>query len=250
MQTYYDSLSVKIYDSREKMGAAAARDAAECLKKLLGKKDAVNCIFAAAPSQKEFLDALTKEPGIDWSRVHGFHMDEYCGLPQGSEGTFSRFLLNAIFTRVPFGSVHLIDAEGDAGQECRRYARLLQEHPADIVFMGIGENGHVAFNDPPVADFADRELVKKVELDEICRRQQVNDGCFPSIEKVPTHALTITVPGLMTAAYQFCIVPGKRKAQAVKDTLTGPVKETCPASILRRQEGACLYLDKDSASLL
>lgn len=250
MQSYYEDLCVKAYESREEMGTAAAKDAAECLKRLLKEKQEVNCIFAAAPSQNEFLESLVKAQGIDWGRVHAFHMDEYCGLKQGSKGTFSRFLLNAVFTKVPFGSVHMINGEKDAQEECRRYGQLLQEHPTDIVFMGIGENGHVAFNDPPVADFADKALVKKVELDETCRMQQVNDGCFPSLEEVPAYALTVTVPGLMKADYHFCIVPGTRKARAVRDTLMGPVNETCPASILRRQKGACLYLDKDSAALI
>lgn len=247
---YYDKLCVKIYENRQELGAAAAKDAAACLRGLLEKKQEVNCIFAAAPSQNEFLEALVKESDIDWRRVHAFHMDEYCGLKQGTEGTFSHYLLNAVFTKVPFGSVHMINGEKDAGEECVRYGTLLKEHPADIVFMGIGENGHVAFNDPPVADFADKEIIKKVKLDEKCRRQQVNDGCFSSLDKVPAYALTVTVPGLMRAAWQFCMVPGIRKAQAVRDTLLGPVDEACPASILRRQENAVLYLDRESASLI
>ena len=250
MQTYYDSLCVKTCDSREEMGAAAAKDAAACLRKLLEEKEEVNCMFAAAPSQNEFLEALIKEPGINWQRVHAFHMDEYCGLVQGSEGTFSRFLRNAIFDRKPFCSVNLIDGEKDFEQECRRYEALLRKYPMDIVFMGIGENGHIAFNDPQVADFGDEAMVKKVELDEKCRRQQVNDGCFPSLEQVPAYALTVTVPGLMKARYHFCIVPGSRKAEAVGATVTGPVAESCPASILRLQPNACLYLDGESASLL
>ncbi|MDE7045121.1 MAG: glucosamine-6-phosphate deaminase [Acetatifactor sp.] len=250
MQPYYDSLCVKTYDSREEMGAAAAKDAAACLRKLLEEKEEVSCMFAAAPSQNEFLAALLKEPGINWQRVHAFHMDEYCGLAQGSEGTFSRFLLDAVFDRKPFCSVNLINGEGDFEKECRRYEALLKKHPVDIVFMGIGENGHIAFNDPQVADFEDEAVVRKVELDGKCRRQQVNDGCFPSLEQVPAHALTVTVPGLMSAGYHFCIVPGIRKAEAVRDTLTGPVEESCPASILRLQTAACLYLDRESASLL
>ncbi len=250
MQTYYDSLCVKTYDSREEMGAAAAKDAAACLKKLLEEKEEVSCMFAAAPSQNEFLEALLKEPGINWQRVHAFHMDEYCGLTQESEGTFSHFLCSAIFHKKPFCSVNLINGEKDFEQECVRYEALLQKYPVDIVFMGIGENGHIAFNDPPVADFQDKAVIKKVELDEKCRRQQVNDGCFPSLEQVPAYALTVTVPGLMKAKYHFCIVPGSRKAEAVRDTLTGPVAESCPASILRLQPRACLYLDRESASLL
>lgn len=249
-QKYYDKLCVKTYESREAMGAGAAKDAAECLRSLLKKKEVVRCIFAAAPSQNEFLEALINEPDIDWTRVHAFHMDEYCGLEQGSEGTFSKFLADSIFNKVPFGAVNYINGGNEAEEECLRYAALLKENPTDIVFMGIGENGHVAFNDPPVADFADKVFVKRVELDQICRQQQVNDGCFPSLKEVPTHALTVTVPGLMTADYHFCIVPGIRKAEAVRSTLLGPVNESCPASILREQKGACLYTDQDSSSLL
>ena len=245
-----DLLNVKVFPTTREMGRAAAEAVAAKITELLGEQEEVNMIFAAAPSQEAFLESLIADRRIDWSRINAFHMDEYCGLKQGSEGTFSHYLLNAVFTKVPFGSVHMINGEKDAREECSRYGTLLKEHPADIVFMGIGENGHVAFNDPPVADFADKEIMKKVELDEKCRRQQVNDGCFPSLDKVPAYALTVTVPGLMRAAYQFCMVPGIRKAQAVRDTLLGPVDETCPASILRRQENAVLYLDRESASLI
>lgn len=232
------------------MGSSAAHEAAECLRRLLGYKEEIACMFAAAPSQTEFLEALLKEPGIDWSRVNAFHMDEYCGLPKMSSGTFSGFLCDSIFHRLPFREVYLLDGEEVPEVECSRYEELLKEHPPDVVFMGIGENGHIAFNDPPVADFTEERLVKRVELEEACRRQQVNDGCFPSLDRVPAYALTVTVPGLMNAAYHFCIVPGSRKAQAVRNTLEGPVGEACPASILRKQKGACLYLDQESAAFL
>lgn len=246
----YDKLCVKEYESREEMGTQAACEAASCLRQLLGEKDEVNCIFAAAPSQNEFLSALIKEPGIDWFRVNAFHMDEYCGISQCGEGSFSRFLTESIFDRLPFKTVNIINGANEPEAECLHYGKLLSDYPADLVFMGIGENGHIAFNDPPVADFYDSMLIKRVKLDEACRKQQVNDGCFPSIHEVPTHALTVTVPGLMRASYLYCIVPGIRKAKAVQDTLTGPVAASCPASILRKQNHAYLYLDKDSASML
>lgn len=249
-QASYDNLQVKIYESRMEMGKGAAGEAALCLKRLLEEKEEINCMFAAAPSQNEFLERLIGEQDIDWSRINAFHMDEYCGLPQRGKGTFSGFLCNAIFDRVPFRSVNLLNGGADPGEESERYGRLLREKPLDVVFMGIGENGHIAFNDPPVADFLDGKMVKRVKLDHMCRQQQVNDGCFPSLEEVPAYALTVTVPGLMSAEHVFCMVPGGRKAQAVKDALEGPVAESCPASILRRHSRAGLYLDCDAAKLL
>lgn len=246
----YDDLLVNIYSTREEMGSAAAHDAGEHLRGLLKAKPEVNCIFAAAPSQNEFLQALCSMTDIEWSRINAFHMDEYCGLKQGSHGSFSGFLANAVFNKLPFKSVSYINGTNDIQKECARYEALLKQYPTDVVFMGIGENGHIAFNDPPVADFKDTALVKCVELDFACRQQQVNDKCFKTISAVPTHAFTVTVPGLMRAAAKFCIVPGKLKAPAVKNTLKGAVSESCPASILRTQKGAILYLDTNSASLI
>ena len=156
-----------------------------------------------------------------------------------------------IFGKVPFGSVNLINClADDAEAECERYSALLRDNPTDIVVMGIGENGHIAFNDPWVAKFDDEKAVKVVELDNVCRQQQVNDGCFPSIDKVPTHAMTLTCPTLAAAPYLFCIVPAITKANAVKRTLEGEINEECPATLLRRQPNAVLYLDENSSSLL
>lgn len=243
-----DELQVKIYPTRGEMGRAAAKDAGEYIRKQLKTQETLNIIFAAAPSQNEFLDALKEDGEIEWNRIHAFHMDEYVGVPVGSEASFSGFLKNAIFDRVPFGSVNCIRGDNpDRQAECARYAKLLEENPVDIVFMGIGENGHIAFNDPGAADFGDSALVKVVELDDKCRQQQVNDGCFPSFDAVPSHAFTVTIPGLVSAKKLFCMVPGERKAAAVRETLNGSIDEHCPASILRRKQGACLYLDGDSA---
>lgn len=243
-----DQLQVKIYGTREEMGRAAAKEAGDYIRERLKERKTLNIIFAAAPSQNEFLEALKEDKGIEWNRIHAFHMDEYVGLLMGSEGSFSGFLKQAIFDRAPFASVNCIQGGcPDRDAECRRYGALLQENPADIVFMGIGENGHIAFNDPGVADFHDPYVVKVVRLDDKCRQQQVNDGCFPSFDAVPAYAFTVTIPGLLNAEKLFCMVPGERKAAAVREALYGRIDEHCPASALRQKQGACLYLDEDSA---
>ena len=246
-----DKLEVRIFETRAEMGNAAAADIQRKFCELLREKPYINVIFAAAPSQNEVLAALALDKEIDWSRIHAYHMDEYIGLPADAPQGFGNFLRAHIFDLVPFASVNLIDSSAtDASLEAERYGRMLDEHLPDVVVMGIGENGHIAFNDPPVADFRDPKTVKAVRLDEICRNQQVNDGCFASIDEVPTHALTLTVPALTRAPYLFCIVPAPSKAWAVKETLTGSIDEHCPASILRTHDNAILYLDRDSAANL
>ena len=243
-------LPVRIYDTRRNMGEAAAADVAACIRELLAVKQEIYMIFAAAPSQNEFLAALAATPGIEWNRIHALHMDEYVGLPADAPQGFGNFLRAAIFGQVPFASVDYIGTESDPDETCRRYAALLQGIQVDIVCMGIGENGHIAFNDPPVADFNDPLTIKKVALDETCRLQQVHDGCFARIEEVPRYAVTLTVPTMFRARYIFCIVPAPTKANAVRATVCGPVSEQCPASILRTHEHAILYTDSDSAAAL
>lgn len=247
-----DKLTVKIDSTRAEMGITAANDIRDCILRLLGEKAEINMIFAAAPSQNDVLEALIGYTDIDWSRINAYHMDEYIGLSGESLAqSFGKYLNDHIFGRVPFKSVNLIDCEAsDPETECDRYAKLLSENPTDIVVMGIGENGHIAFNDPWVADFNDPKAVKPVKLDEMCRQQQVNDGCFKSIDLVPTHAITLTCPTLVSAPYLFCIVPASTKANAVKRTLTGDINDDCPATLLRRQPNAVLYLDGDSSALL
>ena len=246
-----DQLQVNIYDTRAAMGAAAALDIKNKFCELLATKPQINVIFAAAPSQNEVLASLVADKDIDWSRINAYHMDEYIGLAADAPQGFGNFLRAHIFDQVPFASVNLIDITAkDADLEAARYGALLDQNLADVVVMGIGENGHIAFNDPPVADFHDTKTVKAVKLDEICRNQQVNDGCFASIDQVPTHALTVTVPALARAPYLFCIVPAPSKAWAVKETLTGSIDEHCPASVLRTHDHAVLYLDRDSAAQL
>ena len=246
-----DRLAVKIYDTRAQMGAAAAQEIKACILRLLEQKETINMIFAAAPSQNEVLESLVNDVEIPWNRIYAFHMDEYIGLPADAPQGFGNFLREHLFDRVPFKKVFCIDiSASDADAECARYAALLKEYPTDIVVLGIGENGHIAFNDPPVADFADPKAVKPVVLDEICRNQQVNDGCFATLDDVPKMAITLTVPTLFAGDYLFCIVPAKTKAVAVRDTLNGEIGEACPATILRKHENAVLYLDGESSALL
>lgn len=243
-----DSLLVEVFPSRSLMGQAAASDIEDAVCRVIAKKGACNVIFAAAPSQNEVLAGLAASRKIDWSKVHAFHMDEYVGICPDAPQGFANFLRRALFEKVPMGSVEYLDCTAEPEQETGRYAALLARYPADLVVMGIGENGHIAFNDPHVADFQDPLAVKTVELDEKCRLQQVHDGCFRDLDAVPTHAMTLTIPTLCRPARVFCIVPAKTKAQAVYTTLNGPISETCPASILRRHPNATLYLDPDSAS--
>ena len=246
-----DKLQVNVYDTRAAMGVAAARDIKNKFCELLATKPQINVIFAAAPSQNEVLASLVADQDIDWSRINAYHMDEYIGLVADAPQGFGNFLRAHLFDQVPFASVNLIDITAkDADREAARYGALLDQNLADVVVMGIGENGHIAFNDPPVADFHDTQTVKAVKLDEICRNQQVNDGCFAAIDQVPTHALTVTVPALTRAPYLFCIVPAPSKAWAVRETLTGSIDEHCPASVLRTHDNAILYLDRDSAAQL
>jgi len=247
----FDSLQVQIFPSRDEMGKAAANYVAATIRDLFARREYINMVFAAAPSQNEFLEHLTSMKGIAWSRVIGFHMDEYIGLPGKSPQFFSKYLVDHLFSKVQMKEVYLLDAVGkDPVKECARYSELLKSHPIDIVCMGIGENGHIAFNDPHVADFNDPYLAKVVELDEPCRQQQVNDGSFASFAEVPTHAITLTVPQLMSARHLSIVVPSERKAAAVRDTLRGPVTTNVPASILRRHAQAMMFLDEPAASKL
>jgi len=242
-----DKLKIKVYKTRSEMGSAAAKETADCIRLLLSQKDEINMVFAAAPSQNEMLDALCSEPDIDWSRVNAFHMDEYLGLKADAQQRFGNYLQLHIFGRLPFKSVNYIDSENEE-ESCKCYAELLSLHPIDIVCLGIGENGHIAFNDPWVADFNDPEIVKKVELDEVCRNQQVNDGCFECIDDVPRYALTLTVPTLFAADHLFCTVPAKSKANAVFATVNLQINKDLPATVMRLHKHAVMFCDADSAA--
>lgn len=239
-----DNLHVRVFDTRQEMGDCAGKEAAACIKELLSRKGSINVMFAAAPSQNETLAALLESEGIDWSRINAFHMDEYVGLDPQHPAGFRNFLKRAIFDLRDFKSVNLLDGNAaDPQQEAERYDRLLRENPLDICILGVGENGHIAFNDPPVADFEDKAYVKVVELEERCRVQQVHDGCFECVDQVPRYALSVTIPGLTQAGAMFCSVPAATKAEAIKHMLNDEISTACPATILRTHSGARLYTD-------
>jgi glucosamine-6-phosphate deaminase len=244
------NLNVQIFETNEQMGVAGAAIVAEKIREILQTQPSVNIIFAAAPSQDTFLSSLIKED-IEWNKINAFHMDEYVGLPDNSSQSFGAFLKESLFDKVPFLTVNYLNGNAtDKTKECLRYQQLIEAYPTDIVCMGIGENGHIAFNDPPVADFNDLKVVKLVELDDMCRQQQVNDGCFISFDEVPESALTLTIPTLINAKYMYCFVPGARKAEAVKNTLQQDIIEEYPSTILRQHPNAILFLDKESSALI
>lgn len=244
-------LRVSVLPDRLRLGELAAARAAAQIRSLLARQQNVNLVFASAPSQNEFLEALCAGDGIDWSRVNAFHMDEYIGLAPGHEQSFGRYLKDHLFDHVPLGAKNYI--RGDAAnpeQECARYENLLRANPIDIVLMGIGENTHIAFNEPHIADFNDPQYVKIIALDDISRMQQVHDGCFARIDQVPSRAITLTVPALFSARSIFCMVPGSLKAGAIYATLHHPINPATPASILRAHNDAGLFLDEASAEKL
>ena len=244
-----DRLQVKIFPDRASMGAAAAAAAAQILRAAIQKQGAARIIVASAPSQNELVAGLAAAPDIDWRRVTIFHMDEYVGLPATHPASFRNYQQRHLLSCVKPAVFHGIRGEApDSEAECARYSALLAEAPIDLVCMGIGENGHIAFNDPPVADFADPLKVKIVKLDEICRQQQVNDGCFPNLDSVPQQAITLTCPTLVSGRTLVCVVPGPRKAAAVAATLRGTISPACPASILRSHPAAILFVDEAAAT--
>jgi glucosamine-6-phosphate deaminase len=233
------------------MGAAAAAYVRQSLLQVFTKKTHARVVFAAAPSQIEFLAALTQYQDIPWQRVIGLHMDEYFGLSREAPQSFGQFLRMHLFDKVPFGRVEYLDpTTADPAVECERYAAIMKADPVDLVCMGIGENGHIAFNDPPIADSSDPLTVKIADLDDKCRQQQVNDGCFPTLADVPRQAMTLTVPALLSASIISVVAPGPRKAQAVFDALRGPIGTACPASLLRTHPSVEVFLDMQSASHL
>ncbi len=249
-QLKYGELEVKVFENDVDLGRAAAAAAAQAIAATLSNKSPVNLVFSTGASQFEFVAGL-KEQSIDWSKIAAFHLDEYENIAADHPASFRLWLKTRIEDPFEPGAFYYIEGDApDAEAECRRYAQLIKENPIDLGFIGIGENGHVAFNDPPVADFDDPLMVKIVELDEACRRQQVGEGWFPSIDDMPQRALTLTVPAVMACHQIISVVPDARKAEAVKKALEGPISTDCPASILRTHPRAILYLDRDSASKL
>lgn len=244
-------MKVNIYNNRVEMGKHAARDVAKKINKLLKERSEINMVFAAAPSQNEFLEYLADDKNIDWGRINAFHLDEYIGLEDTAPQGFGNFLKASLFDKVQPKNVYLLNGNAEnIEEECKRYGNLIRKNSIDIACIGIGENGHIAFNDPHVASFADDNLVKIVELDDKCRQQQVNDGCFSSIDKVPTQALTLTIPAIMSSSSIYCVVPSKTKAQALLNTVEGEIREKNPASIMKMHPNTILYAEKESANMI
>lgn len=243
-------MEVKIYREVEQMAEAAASFASGKIMEAIGSNGRANVLFATAGSQLLFLEKLL-EKEIDWGSVSVFHLDEYKGLAPDHPASFRKILTGHLLTKIKAQEVHLICGESaDSSGEMIRYADLLASHPIDVACIGIGENGHIAFNDPHVADFSDPEIIKTVTLDEACRRQQVWEGWFPVLGDVPVEAFTLTIPVIMKSKVISCVVPGERKAGAVYNALMGPLEPSCPASILRTHQDVILFLDEDSASKL
>ncbi len=249
-----DELQVLVFEDRGQAGKAASLAVCKTIQARQQEAGKANVVFAAAPSQNEFLAGLVASKDVDWSRVVGFHMDEYLGIEADHPASFRRYLQEHLFRLIGLGDDRLRLIAGEQSERplktCLAYEDRLLAEPTDLVCGGIGENGHLAFNDPPVADFLDPVLIKIVRLDHACRIQQVHDGCFEHIDDVPTHAFTLTVPALLRAPVVSIVVLGPRKANAVLATLRGPVGEACPATALRRHPGATLYLDREAARLV
>lgn len=247
----YEQLPVAIYRSNQDMGRAAAFDAREIITQAIAARGEANVILATGNSQLTFLEALRQLPDIDWSKVSVFHMDEYLGLDPSHPASFPLFLQRHFLDFVTVKAFYPVSGQrGNEEAICREYEQLLRAHPADMVAMGWGENGHIAFNDPPYALFNDPVWVKVIELAEASRRQQVGEGHFGSLAEVPTHAITLTIPALLAPKRILCIVPESRKAEAVRTCLTEPISEDHPGSILRQVGHARLYLDMESAGKL
>jgi glucosamine-6-phosphate deaminase len=246
----FEALRVHV-DDVDEMARDAAVEAADAIRAAIADRGEANVMLATGNSQLAFLVELIQLPDIAWDRVRAFHMDEYVGLAASHSASFRRYMRERVAAHLPIMEFHYIEGDApDAEAEAARYAALLREHPLDLTCAGIGENGHLAFNDPPVADFDDPLDVKVVALEEASRRQQVGEGHFATIADVPTHAITVTIPALLLAERVLVIVPEARKARAVREALYGPISTACPASILRRQENAMLFLDLESSTLL
>jgi glucosamine-6-phosphate deaminase len=246
----FEALTVHV-DDDDVMARDAALEARGAIESAISARGEANVMLATGNSQLAFFGELIRLPGIAWDRVRAFHMDEYVGLESSHTASFQRYMRERVAAHLPVMEFHYISgAAPDPEAEAERYEALLRRYPLDLCCAGIGENGHLAFNDPPVADFDDPRDVKVVALDDASRRQQVGEGHFAAIEDVPTHAITVTIPALLRAERVLVIVPEARKARAVREALYGPITTACPASILRRQENATLYLDLESSALL
>lgn len=243
-------MKIWVLENKEEAGKAAAMKAAELLRDAIVSKGRAVFVAATGTSQIEFLEALTKMPGIDWARTTMYHLDEYLGIPENHPASFRRYLMERLIAKVKPGAVHLINGDAaDPEQECQRLSRLIENEVVDVAFVGIGENGHLAFNDPP-ANFDTTSPFIVVELAESARAQQVNEGWFSSLDEVPRKAITMTIPQILKARHIICTVPEARKAKAVKECLEGEVTPMHPASVLQGHPSVFVFLDKDSAKLL
>lgn len=242
-------LQIRIFEDKESVGQAAAEQAANSLRQAIRKNGAARIVAATGASQFEFLDALTSLPGIDWDRVETFHLDEYVGLPINHPASFRKYLLERLINKTGIKRYHFLEGDGDAQVSAVKVGLELQSAPIDLLFAGIGENAHLAFNDPP-ADFTTEDPYLIVDLDEACRQQQVNEGWFASVKEVPKQAISMSVRQILCSREVVAVVPDERKAQAVRDSLEGEISPNVPASILRTHPNTSIYLDKNSASLL
>uniref|UniRef100_UPI00321738C3 glucosamine-6-phosphate deaminase n=1 Tax=uncultured Draconibacterium sp. TaxID=1573823 RepID=UPI00321738C3 len=245
-----DNLKVVVYDDASSMGSAAAGFVAEKLNVTIDKKGSANLILATGASQFQFLEALKNEE-VEWHKITVFHLDEYKGISDQHPASFRKYLKERILSIVNPKQVYYLNGDAsDIEAEVKRYEELLLNHEIDVACIGIGENGHIAFNDPPVADFNDPRLVKVVKLDEACRMQQFGEGWFPTIDDVPSEAITLTITAIMNCKVISCVVPDERKSTAVKNALFGEISTKCPASVLRRHSDSRLFLDVPAAKLL
>jgi glucosamine-6-phosphate deaminase len=244
-------MNIKIMPDKKQMGKSAAADGADFIRQAIAARGEANIIVATGASQFEMLAALVEEPNINWNRLTGFHLDEYVGLAIDHPASFRGYLWQRFVSRLPLPlrAFHFLDGERDAQAECRRVGEIIRRHPIDVAFVGIGENGHLAFNDPP-ADFNTEEPYIVVNLDDACRRQQLGEGWFPTFEDVPKQAISMSVRQILKSSAIICTVPDERKAEAVRNSVEGEVSPQVPASILQRHEKCSLYLDKPAASLL
>ena len=244
-------MQLVICESKAELGRRAAADGAALIRRAIEQRGAANIILATGASQFEVLGGLVAAPGIDWPRVTAFHLDDYIGMPPTHPASFHRYLHERVIERLPqpLAAFHFLDGQQEPAAECRRVGRLLAGHPIDVAFIGIGENGHLAFNDPP-ADFQTDEPFLVVQLDDACRRQQLGEGWFPTFDDVPARAISMSIRQIVRSAAIVCSVPDRRKAEAVRTAVEGPVTPQVPASILQQHAAATIYLDPDSASLL
>jgi len=242
-------MDVVIFDTKEELGRRAAEHGADLIRKAIAAHGRTSIILATGASQIEMLDALVATKGVNWSKVTGFHLDEYIGMPMSHPASFRRYLQERFVSKVPLRAFHFIDGEDDCEAECRRVGGIVAANPIDVAFIGIGENGHLAFNDPP-ADFETEEPYIIVSLDEACRRQQHGEGWFRDLKDVPVQAISMSIRQIMKSKAIICSVPDLRKAEAVKNALAGPVTPAVPASILQQHPEATIYLDRESASSL